>query len=374
MAHGPGYKTAAVRKTWKYTGLVAFLALILLFLFGKFIQADPPATNGSGAETSSDGDLFNDNQFDRGKTVRPPDFKYPETYSARARKKKYGFLFKSWEKITGWFTPQRASASDRAPDIDPATFPHTPARGASQQSDPRQHQAVAPAWKWYGYGAPKPEGISSPAHSSLPPSDWYRSTGATVGAVPREANPRLNPDPGMMTPAAALLPPVASDDSVPEPRNDKPLATLEVPEAQQELNPLPQAPLPEPMHHLPVGNPKYTAIIPNNPAKTDFDPMIPLVPPLPDTGVKPESKPVPAPSSETIATPVQDPSIEPEILDRIKKSCTGYARHIDITRRSQRSLYFKIQLIPSANADALANRIKGIRELKGWSIEMEFDN
>ena len=106
----------------------------------------------------------------------PPTRDYPPTYSSRKT---------AWYDIGEWFK----SMPSEPPAHEPTRTEARPAASGEPES--------APAWKWYGYGAPTPGRNPYAPGGAYPvvPADWHTASGATPGAIPMARLEPLRPMP-----------------------------------------------------------------------------------------------------------------------------------------------------------------------------------
>jgi len=281
---------------------------------------------------------------------RPPDFKYPPTYSET--KKKDSFFENLRQKLFG--------GDAKKEDAKKGDKKETPAAAKEPVPVP-DHPFTPPAWKWYGYGAPVPGLNPLAPQGTYPPIHpyWYVQTHSTPGAVPS-------------------LPPFYFMPGAPVPHQAPPGPVLPYPE-----------PLLKPGAAL---SPAEVPIIPSRPAEIDLPATGPTQEP-PQLNQTPPAKidlPINSNSSESSAMPLLpltsavhtgqvvraqalDPGAVPAALTTsLQSACIGLVSNIELSPRGPRKIGLRLTLMPGAQADRLADRISKIPELAGYQVEIEF--
>jgi hypothetical protein len=203
----------------------------------------------------------------------------------------------------------------------------------------------APAWRWYGYGAPvpgrnpyAPEGFYAPVHPN-----YYYQTGATPGAIPRPLQPPVMMQPQTQSkPSVPTLPP-----------------------------PLPTTAEPPRLMQGPSLAPATSGVdnIDSNVRPVKMDAPVPVATPISSRSWKPLSALTPL---AVVRAQAPEESPVEALAEALRSRCTGYATRIELQPRGPSSYLLRLTPAPGARADALAERIASLPELNGCDVEMEF--
>lgn len=306
------------------------------------------------------------------KTLRrsEPVSQFPPTYSSGKTAREFPRATGMWKRLVGVFGGDEASTSPtivvpaEAPKpVDTKRIVVQHEQTAQSAIPPRTTQlgANAPAWQWYGYGAPLPGGNTlapTGRYHAVQPA-WYTQTGATPGAIPKTGGPMQGP---------ALRVPTESY-SPPQVLNQPPVHPIVEPESRQELL------IPIDAQNSSNGARQADLLIPDNGPKLDSTKPATLELPVPRTSQHDARV---APTSLRESEPVfrgQGPeviTVPSAVIAALKKACTGHATKIDVTPRGSRQIGLRLSVVPGILPDRLADRITKLPELDGWEIEMHF--
>jgi hypothetical protein len=207
----------------------------------------------------------------------------------------------------------------------------------------------APAWRWYGYGAPvpgsnpyAPEGV----YGQVNPS-WYFQSGATPGAIPMPPAP--------IAPAMPLLPADLPQPS-PAPTLPNPNPTTAEPPRIMTLPPQEQPMRPTIKQAQAIDAPAST----EQPATMDL--------PVPHV-----SDQQPLSTAPVMRGQAPEPVVSEKLLVSLRLACIGYATKVEMTPKDETRIALRLSLARGMSADRLAERIVQLPELSGYDIEMQFD-
>jgi hypothetical protein len=309
----------------------------------------------------------------------PQSRDYPPTYSSRKA---------PWYDPFGWFKSDAKKPSTASPKFDPSK-PIVIDGGQIPGGF-----GSPPAWKWYGYGAPRPGSNPLGPHGSSPgaPSNWHNLAGATPGAIPF-AGPTIGPlpfpqpSPGSAATAApmrfadpVIIVPPASGPSLPT--AVKPPATASTNDADRRSPANLGSPTMEPgspannRPHATIGLPVTagTPVMPPAPrtpaeAVRPPGPVSPDIPVVPAPGIKmPPISQNPKSSESAIVARGRAPITE--MADVIRRSSGNDLQILEICDAGPRKLVVRLAG-PHHAARAFRDRLAQLPQLSGWRVDFE---
>jgi len=244
----------------KHHRRVALLSAACLLTLALFSWADEPSASllppgkkiAPVVPASSSSDSDNKSTKSR---QRDPNFKYPPTYSSSHGGTVLPELSQAWKKVSGIRligsseTKPPEKTAESPPEVATPELTQVGKRSIIANDSiplsiiPTQPVRIvqAPAWRWYGYGAPVPGSnpyAPSGVYATVYPN-WYHQNGSTPGAIPRPLAPIVYPT------QPAELPAPKPTNAEPPPLKDK--TSLAPPVASSELLPVHWSPVePEP--------------------------------------------------------------------------------------------------------------------------------
>jgi hypothetical protein len=293
---------------------------------------------------------------------RDPDFQYPTPYNGAKRNGDLMDVSGLWKKvldgkIQGGSNEKKSDPTSNEAEITLAKFARNMPEPILAVSPTPPVAGPAPAWRWYGYGAPNqslnpyaPNGVYGPVNP-----DWHPPSRTTPGAIPQLQREELpvpkNTEPPREMSRSRIEPPVQ-----PLPDSRPAAGLILPPDVPEQIRPaglqLPAAGPPPARIEMPVS----PSIVPQQ--DRSYTPILPL-------------------SSKT-ANPItraQSPDmagLTTSVIAALRKTCTGYATKIELRPNGPGKIGMKLTLAQGILADRLADRIAKIPELSGFEIEMEF--
>jgi hypothetical protein len=317
---------------------------------------------------------------------REPISQYPPTYSSGKTTREYPQMAGIWKRITSVF-----EADDKTPVINPPKEGPTPVEMKQRmvRQDPRSQKeipmhpqngplapnatqiqsthvaAAAPAWMWYGYGAPVPgsNSLAPTGRYNVVQPSWYTQTGATPGAIPKMGG--VMQGPALSTSHAPQNPPAPQQIQRHPPV--QPLKDTEGPEELIIPTDVPAAPNRSRQADLdiPISGPRLDS---GKPARIDY--------PVKQQVSRQHSSVTPsawhASDYKSRAQAPEAALVPSAVIAALKTACTGHVARIDVLPKGPRQIGLRLTLIPGILADRLADRIAKLPELEGWEVEMQF--